>query len=202
MRGFKSNYDSNESTVEMIDFRRYLSNNNLGTAHQIWAKLLAVSLLLTAISLWLIDWAYGIGEFLGDLMEFILITSPILALISTIFLIVNITKNRKITFCSTKEDKNQCLIAISKYGKYGLLKRENKHLKILLSCKYEHILKVGNESFICKINGRYGIYNPQVKKMIVPIKYDSIEISRNNSLLVAHKGNTEDSFDLDGFRHF
>lgn len=95
-------------------------------------------------------------------------------------------------------DKSQKYRAIqNKQGKMGLCKIGRLKIKKVLPFDYNDIIMICDNSYICKKDGKYGIYNTETNKMLVPIQYDdiyaitddSIELVMNNQVhRFTHKG--------------
>ena len=61
----------------------------------------------------------------------------------------------------------------NKRGKMGICKLTYK-IKQILPCIYDDIFMLQDNSYICKRKGKVGIFNIEVKKMLVPVIYDEI----------------------------
>lgn len=84
-----------------------------------------------------------------------------------------------------EKTNNEFALVQADNGKMGLVRCEEKSIWILLPCKYTKIYQCNNNLYIC-INeeNKYGVINAQLDKMVIPIKYDKIEIESDNSLLL------------------
>lgn len=95
-------------------------------------------------------------------------------------------------------DKAQKYRAIqNRRGKMGLCKVGRFKIKKVLPFDYDDIFMIRDNGFICIKDGKYGIYNAENKKMMVPIIYDDIYainfdtldlIKNKQSYSFTHKG--------------
>lgn len=80
-------------------------------------------------------------------------------------------------------DKSQKYRAIqNKQGKMGLCKVGRLKIKKVLPIDYNDIFMICDNSYICKKDGKYGIYNTETNKMLVPIQYDDIYAITDDSI--------------------
>lgn len=80
-------------------------------------------------------------------------------------------------------DKSQKYRAIqNKQGKMGLCKIGRLKIKKVLPFDYNDIFMIYDNSYICKKDGKYGIYNTETNKMLVPIQYDDIYAITDDSI--------------------
>ena len=80
-------------------------------------------------------------------------------------------------------DKSQKYRAIqNKQGKMGLCKIGRLKIKKVLPIDYNDIFMICDNSYICKKDGKYGIYNTETNKMLVPIQYDDIYAITDDSI--------------------
>ena len=70
----------------------------------------------------------------------------------------------------------------NKQGKMGLCKVGRLKIKKVLPIDYNDIFIICNNSYICKKDGKYGIYNTEANKMLVPIQYDDIYAITDDSI--------------------
>lgn len=67
----------------------------------------------------------------------------------------------------------------SKKGLLGLSLWGKKRTKMLLGMKYDKISRINDDTFVCTRNGLSGVYNAAKRKMVVPVKCESIEVKNN-----------------------
>ena len=67
----------------------------------------------------------------------------------------------------------------SKKGLLGLSLWGKKRTKMLLGMKYDNISRINDDTFICTRNGLSGVYNATKRKIVVPVKCESIEVKNN-----------------------
>lgn len=80
-------------------------------------------------------------------------------------------------------DKSQRYRAIqNKQGKMGLCKVGRFKIKKVLPFDYNDIFMICDNSYICQKDGKYGIYNTETNKMLVPIQYDDIYAITDDSI--------------------
>ena len=64
----------------------------------------------------------------------------------------------------------------------GLCKVGRLKIKKVLPIDYNDIFMICDNSYICKKDGKYGIYNTEINKMLVPIQYDDIYAITDDSI--------------------
>lgn len=80
-------------------------------------------------------------------------------------------------------DKSQKYRAIqNKQGKMGLCKVGRFKIKKVLPFDYNDIFMICGNSYICKKDGKYGIYNTETNKLTVPVIYDDIYAIKDDSI--------------------
>lgn len=80
-------------------------------------------------------------------------------------------------------DKSQKYRAIqNKQGKMGLCKIGRLKIKKVLPFDYNDIFMIYDNSYICKKDGKYGIYNTETNKMLVPLLYDDVYAITDDSI--------------------
>ena len=109
----------------------------------------------------------------------ICLASILFLLLSSLFHSPLIKKNSNIQ----DGDKSQKYRAIqNKQGKMGLCKVGRFKIKKVLHFDYSDIFMICDNSYICKKDGKYGIYNTETNKMLVPIQYDDIYAITDDSI--------------------
>ena len=58
----------------------------------------------------------------------------------------------------------------------GLTRWREKGARSLLRIKYDNISRINEDTFVCTRNGLSGVYNAAKRKMVVPVKCESIEV--------------------------
>ena len=61
----------------------------------------------------------------------------------------------------------------------GLTRWREKGARSLLRIKYDNISRINDDTFVCTSNGLSGVYNAAKRKMVVPVKCESIEVKNN-----------------------
>ena len=64
----------------------------------------------------------------------------------------------------------------------GLCKVGRFKIKKVLHFDYSDMFMICDNSYICKKDGKYGIYNTEANKMLVPIQYDDIYAITDDSI--------------------
>ena len=64
-------------------------------------------------------------------------------------------------------------------GLLGLSLWNKKKSRSLLGMKYDNISRINDDTFVCTCNGLSGVYNVTKRKMVVPVKCESIEVKNN-----------------------
>lgn len=79
----------------------------------------------------------------------------------------------------------------NKEGKLGLCEFLPGRIVQRLPFSYTEISPLGQETFICKTDGKCGLYHTGAKKMILPVEYDQIEYLNEETVSVTHNGHQE-----------
>ncbi len=64
-------------------------------------------------------------------------------------------------------------------GLLGFSLWNKKKSRTLLGMKYDNISRINDDTFVCTRNGLSGVYNATKRKMVVPVKCESIEVKNN-----------------------
>lgn len=64
-------------------------------------------------------------------------------------------------------------------GLLGFSLWNKKKSRTLLGMKYDNISRINEDTFVCTRNGLSGVYNAAKRKMVVPVKCESIEVKNN-----------------------
>ncbi len=103
-----------------------------------------------------------------------------------------------ITLCDIQDTSSQFKLIRNENGLMGISMWQSKRSKRLLHMKYDNIICINDDTFICAHNGFYGIYNATKRKMVVPMEYDSIE--SRGGYLYARRGNDVFKYTDRGYR--
>lgn len=87
----------------------------------------------------------------------------------------------------------------NKEGKIALCKVLRVRIRQVLGFCHDSIRACGNGSYICQIGSRYGLYNTDLKKMMLPVEYDNIKYTEEGNIL-AVKDAVEYRFTGKGYR--
>lgn len=148
--------------VRWIDIKQFLEKYR-------YRKLLGVKVLLYFI---LFLWgaiAYCVFWGVWILIVFvILITLIIVSAFSSSSLskIYNIEADEKVK--SYRQTQNR-------KGKYGLHKLKKRKIVQILPFEYDDIYYYGDGAYVCVKGNKRGVYNTQLKKMVLTVEYDAIE---------------------------
>lgn len=91
------------------------------------------------------------------------------------------------------------VVVQNRSGKMGLCRCGRHRLVPLLRFKYEEISPCENDSYICKKENKLGVYNAGLRKMVLPVVYDSIEQEGDDILVVTQNG-VDSKFTTKGYR--
>lgn len=91
------------------------------------------------------------------------------------------------------------VVVQNRSGKMGLCRCGRFRLVPLLKFKYEEIYPCENDSYICKKKNKLGLYNAGLRKMVLPVVYDSIELREDDALVVTQNG-VASKFTTKGYR--
>lgn len=95
--------------------------------------------------------------------------------------------------------KNQVLRIQNRNGKMGICRLGNFKVKELLPLIYDAIYPYDNKTYVCVVNGKKGVYNVALKRMVIPIVNDDIKIMHGNQVIVNKDGFTA-KYTLTGIR--
>ncbi len=98
-----------------------------------------------------------------------------------------------------EESDNKFLRVRDEKGKVGLCKNIKYYIKEIMPIEYDAIYPCDDKVYICEQRGKKGVYNVELKKMMVPIENDEIEITTDNKLLV-HKNGIITKYTTKGFK--
>lgn len=76
----------------------------------------------------------------------------------------------------------------NKEGKIALCKVLRVRIRQVLGFCHDSIRECGNGSYICQIGSRYGLYNTDLKKMMLPVEYDNIKYTEEGTILAEKDG--------------
>ena len=91
------------------------------------------------------------------------------------------------------------VVVQDRFGKMGLCRCGRFRLVPLLRFKYEKIYPCEKDSYICKKENKFGVYNATLRKMMLPVIYDSIEQEGDDTLVVTQNG-MHSRFTTKGYR--
>lgn len=91
------------------------------------------------------------------------------------------------------------VVVQDRFGKMGLCRCGRYRLVPLLRFKYEKIYPCEKDSYICKKRDKFGVYNATLRKMVLPVVYDSIELREDDALVVTQNG-VASKFTTKGYR--
>lgn len=84
-------------------------------------------------------------------------------------------------------------------GKYGLHVCNKYKMKQVLLFEYDNIYYCGSNAYICVKGKKRGVYNTVKKKMVLELKYDSIDVLPNGTLCAERNGMLS-KLTTDGYR--
>ena len=84
-------------------------------------------------------------------------------------------------------------------GKCGLYKLGRTRIKKLLPFEYDLVCPAKENSFICCKDSKYGLYNADTQKMMIPVSYDNI-YSMGDSVIQLIKNGEVYTFSYKGYR--
>lgn len=100
---------------------------------------------------------------------------------------------------NVENTESRYVVVQDRSGKMGLCRCGRLRLVPLLRFKYEEISPCENDSYICKKENKLGVYNAGLRKMVLPVVYDSIEQDGDDILEVTQNG-VASKFTTKGYR--
>lgn len=94
---------------------------------------------------------------------------------------------------------NDIVMIENRSGKYGVCLCKKKTIKSLLPCIYTKVYPCCDKVYICMKKNKWGVFNAEIKKMVVPVEYDSIIMEGKDRLLVI-KNNVRSRMTTKGYR--
>ena len=136
--------------------------------------------------LYLSDYGYMLG-FVWNPILFIAGCSAILSILLLIFSSFPLLKAYNV------EDRHYVktgdyILMQNKEGKIALCKVLRVRIRQVLGFCHDSIRECGNGSYICQIGSRYGLYNTDLKKMMLPVEYDNIKYTEEGTILAEKDG--------------
>lgn len=86
-----------------------------------------------------------------------------------------------------------------KDGKIGIYELKKFRMKKVLPFMLDDIHCTPQNSYLCVLNGQYGLWSAESRSMTVPIEYDRVEAIRADCIMFG-TGNFTDTFDYNGSR--
>lgn len=122
-----------------------------------------------------------------------------LVVLFSVFLIYYLCKRTYLHVIKDIEDtSSRFKIVRSKRMRYGLTRWGYAGARSLIRMKYDRISRINDDTFICCRNGMYGIYNATKKKMVIPVKCESINVEEGK--IIALKDGVVSIFNDRGYR--
>ena len=150
-----------------------------------------------------IDLIQGYGTYrIGDgilYVIYVLFITAIILLITSLFhspIIPSIYNIEK-----TDYKKNKFVVVQNQSGEMGICRCDKFRIIPLLRCDYTKIYSCNDNAYIVNNGTKFGVFNAALRKMVVPVIYDSIEIEGKDCLL-ARKDKVESRFTTKGYRIF
>lgn len=103
----------------------------------------------------------------------------IISVVITIVLLVKMINKRLTIICDIENSESNFRLIRNKKGFAGISSWTGKALKVLLGMKYDNISQINEDTFVCTRKGLSGVYNATKRKMVVPVKCESIEVKDN-----------------------
>lgn len=165
--------------VQWIDIKQFLSKHKYRNLSK--TKIILKLLVLIGIII-----AFCVPEdTIGFVFVFLVIIPAMLVLAISVFdspslpNIYNIEQEEKTKFIRRTQNTA---------GKFGLHLRKKRRIIQLLPMDYDNIYYCGGNAYVCVKGNKMGVYNAFVKRMVINIEYDSIEIVKDGTLLVSKNG--------------
>lgn len=113
--------------------------------------------------------------------------------------LINSSIIKKIYNIQDGDKKNRFRAIENEKGKKGLCKAGHFKIKKIIPIEYDDIFATYENSYVCCKDGKYGVFNTDLKKMTIPVIYDSIySIDPNSIVLIQNK--VKYSFTNKGYR--
>lgn len=116
------------------------------------------------------DWDFGYSLFMCILC-FLLLPSLVLVVIFKSCYRIKISNINDIQATASPYK-----LIRDKDGLFGLSLWKKRCSRLLLKMKYDKISRINDETFICTLKGKHGVYNAVGRKMIVPVECESIKL--------------------------
>ena len=100
--------------------------------------------------------------------------------------------------CDIEDSSSNIRRVRNRVGRIGLCRLKKKGIGKLLPMAFDAIYPCGMDVYICREGNRYGLYNIQRRKMVVPINYDMIELKEG--VFEVMKDGVRERFTENGFR--
>ncbi len=173
------------NNIKWIDIKQFLASNS----YKDRLPYIALKILLAIISV-------SIFLVTGEIMTLLIPSIPI---ISIILDDIPYHSSCLSTIYNIEDTGNELVRVQNRSGQIGLCRCDKHRMVALLPYKYTNIYRCGYFSYICVADGKYGVYDVDQRKMVIPVEYDNIEILPDNTLM-AYKNGRSSKFTKEGYR--
>ncbi len=99
----------------------------------------------------------------------------------------------------TDYKKNKFVVVQNRSGEMGICRCDKFRIVSLLRCDFTKIYSCNDNAYIVNNGTKFGVFNAALRKIVIPVIYDSIEIEGKDRLL-ARKNKIESRFTTKGYR--
>lgn len=184
----KERNSSNGESIKWIDIQQFLDSTPYKTRF------------LSTIILSLV----GLFFFILYLLNFedtYAVIALLLSLIVFISVIVNVTAHSGIItkIYNIEDIDNKYRRIQNRHGKLGLCLCGKRKMKRLLAMRFNSIEHCGENIYICRRSGKEGLYNADIRKMVIPLSKHTINTVKQGVINVNENGNVS-QYTTKGFR--
>lgn len=185
----RSRQEQFEKVVKWIDFKQFLSNHK-------YHKLTTITVIL-----WLLILLAAIFAMIGDdfLGFSVIIILPIILILLIFIYFFNSPSLEEIYNIEQEEKAKSVRRTQDKEGKFGLHLCKKYKIVQLLPIIYDNIYYYKDNVYICVKGDKIGAYSTVMKKMVIDLEYDTIDIMQDGTLK-ATKNGTPTKFTTGGYR--
>lgn len=180
--------------VQWIDIKQFLethkySNNKYGIIIFVFLYIvfIIITIMLVAIK----------GRDETAAVQTIIMVTPIFLVIIAYLCVQHSSVLSKIY--NIEKTDNDIVMIENRCGMYGVCLCKEQTIKLLLPCIYTKVYPCCDKVYICMKKNKWGVFNAELKKMVIPVEYDNIIMDGKDRLLVI-KNNVKSRMTTKGYR--
>lgn len=185
------------SKIEWIDVNQFLEAKHYKKIDFIIHNpFIKISFAIMTV-LWLLFAIFVNHDEAGPILLFLSILSSMILcyFVMSIFFVLQIIYNVE----KNNYKDNEFVIVQNRSGEMGICRCDKHRLVSLLSMNFTKIYHCGEDAYIVMMDEKFGVFNATLRKMVIPVIYDNIEIEGKDCLL-AIKNNVGSRFTTKGYR--